>query len=145
MKYKESWISALVISILSLFCQWCNWFVFEKLDYNERITLVTPLILCIMYHLVQLDAGKEGCFSRRFFFMFSTAVPFLFGLVLTIVMLLLDPGISTFNPEEAYRGTIQEAISVYAGRFMITSLYMAVFALIDIPVLKYIDRKRESK
>ncbi len=145
MKYKESWVSALVITLLSLFCQWCNWFTFEKLNYSEKLTLFTPLILCIMYHLVQLDAGKDGCFSRRFFFIFSSAVPFLFGLVLTVIMLLLDPGISTFTPDEVYKGTIPEVVSVYAGRFMVTSLYIAVFALIDIPILKYIDRKRDSK
>lgn len=145
MNYPQSWKTGAVIALLSLFAQCINWVLFEKIGYSTVISLLTPLVLCLMYHLVQLDAGKNGCFSRSFFFIFSSAVPFIFGLVLTLVMLLLNPGISTFNPDAEYKGTVQEVISVYAGRFMVTSLYLAVFALIDIPVLKYIDKKRETK
>lgn len=142
MHYRQTWLTGIIIALLSLFVQWLNWFAFEKIGYNEKYTLLTPLILCFMYHLVQLDAGSRDGFSRKFFFLFSTAVPFAFGLILTLVMLLLDPGISTFNPDADYTGTIPEVISTYAGRFMITSLYLAVFALIDIPILKHIDVKR---
>lgn len=145
MQYKQNWLTGLVIALLSLFAQWVNWFIFEKIGYDPKFTLLTPLVLCLMYHLVQLDAGGEGSFSRRFFFIFSVAVPFLTGLLLTLVLLLLDPGISTFSPDADYKGTAPEVISTYAGRFMVTSLYLTVFALIDIPVLKYLDRKRMGK
>lgn len=142
MKYKQSFLSGLVIFMLSLFAQWVNWFAFEKIEYNEKFTFLTPLILCFMYHLVQLEANGTDNFSRRFFFIFSVAAPFLFGLILTLIILLLNPGISTFSPDVDYTGTVPEVVSVYAGRFMVTSLYMAVFAAIDIPLLKYLDRKR---
>ncbi len=145
MSYGQSWKSAAVISVLSLFSQWLNWFAFDKIGYSVVFTFITPLVLCVMYHLVQLDAGKENCFSRRFFFIFSSAVPFAVGLVLTVVLLLLDPGISTFNPDAEYTGTAPELISVYAGRFMVTSLYLAVFAAIDVPILKYIDSRGTKK
>lgn len=145
MQYRQTWLTGLVITLLSLFTQWGNWFAFEKIGYDSKFTLLTPLILCLMYHLVQLDAGRDDCFSRQFFFIFSVAVPFLFGLLVTLVMLLLDPGISTFNPDANYTGTVPEVISTYAGRFMVTSLYMAVFALIDIPVLKALDSRRANK
>ncbi len=145
MQFRQTWTSAFVITMLSLFSQWLNWFAFEKLGYDAVFTLVTPLILCLMYHLVQLDSGGNNDFSRKFVFIFSVAVPFLVGLIITLVLLLLDPGISTFNPEADYKGTAAEVISTYAGRFMLSSLYMAVFALIDIPILKYLDSKKEQK
>lgn len=129
---------------MSLFCQWLNWFTFEKIGYDEKFTLITPLILCFMYHLVQLDAGKNGNFSRGFFFTFSSAVPFLFGLLVTLVLLILNPGISTFSPDVDYTGTPVEIIATYAGRFMFTSLYLAAFALIDLPIQKYLDHKKEQ-
>lgn len=145
MKYRQSFLSGLVIFLLSLFSQWLNWFAFEKLSYSSKYLFITPMILCLMYHLVQLDAGKDECFSRRFFFTFSVMIPFIFGLIMTVVMFLLNPGLSTFTPDADYAGTVPEIISTYVGRFMVTSLYMAVFALIDIPILKLIDRKRAEK
>lgn len=144
MHYGQSWLSAVVITLLSLFSQWLNWFAFEKLEYGTSAALLTPLVLCFMYHLVQLDAGGENCFSRRFFFVFSAAVPFLICFVFSAVMLSVKPELSTFSPEADYAGTAPEVLTVYAGRFMITSLYLSAFALIDIPILKYIDRKRKK-
>lgn len=145
MQFKQTWLTGLVITLMSLFSQWVNWFIFEKIGYDEKYTLITPLVLCFMYHLVQLDAGGKDTFSRKFFFIFSSAVPFMFGLLVTLIMLLLDPGISTFSPDTPYTGTAPEVISTYAGRFMVTSLYLAVFALIDIPVLKLLDGKKVHK
>ena len=145
MNYRQSWQSAVVITILSLFAQTLNWFAFDKLNYHIAFTFLTPIILCVMYHLVQADTGHGEGFTRRFFFLFSSAVPFCFGMVLTIVMLLLNPGLSTFSPDTEYTGTAAEIISVYAGRFMFTSLYLAVFAVIDIPLLRLSDSKRTKK
>ena len=142
MQFKQTWLTGLVITLMSLFTQWVNWFIFEKIGYDEVYTLLTPLVLCFMYHLVQLDAGGKDTFSRKFFFIFSSVVPFMFGLLVTLIMLLLDPGISTFSPDTPYTGTVPEVISTYAGRFMVTSLYLAVFALIDIPLLRYSDGKK---
>lgn len=144
MKYRQSFLSALVIFMLSMFMQWLNWFAFEKLGYSWEYTLITPLILCLMYHFVQLDAGRDGCFSRKFMFTFSVAVPFLSGLFLTLLILILNPGISNFNPDIDYTGTIPEIIATFSGRVMLTSLYLAVFALIDIPILRSLDKKREE-
>lgn len=145
MQFKQTLFTGIVITLMSLFCQWLNWFAFEKLGYDEVFTLLTPLILCLMYHLVQLDAGRDGNFSRGFFFIFSAVVPLLFGALITVLMLILNPGISTFSPDADYTGTAPEVISTYAGRFMITSLYLMVFALADLPILKIIDSKRDKK
>lgn len=145
MKYGQSFLTALVIFILSMFMQWLNWFAFDKIEYSWGYTLITPLILCLMYHLVQLDAGKDGCFSRKFFFTFSVAVPFLTGIFLTLLILILNPGISTFNPDIDYTGSIPEVIATFAGRVIITSLYLAIFALIDVFILKVLDGKRKEK
>ncbi len=143
--FRESPFTASAITLTSLFCQWLNWFAYEKIGYVWGITFVTPLILCAIYHFVQLDGGREGSFSRRFVFVFAAAVPFLAGILLTLTMLLTAPEISVFSPDTEYKGTVKEIIATYAGRFMFTSLYMMLFAAIDVPILKNIDRKRKIK
>ncbi|MCR4862353.1 MAG: hypothetical protein K5884_07040 [Ruminococcus sp.] len=143
--FRERPFTAASITAASLFCQWLNWFAYEKIGYVWGITLVTPLILCAVYHCVQLDGGREGSFSRRFVFVFGVAVPLLIGVLLTIVMLLVAPDISVFSPEAEYKGTVREVIATYAGRFVFTSMYLLIFALIDAPVLKNTDKKRKTQ
>ena len=142
LRFTQSPLSAAVITVLSLFCQFLNWFAFEKIGYPWWTALITPLILCAMYHFVQLDAGGNSGYSRIFVFIFSAAVPLLLGIFLTLAVFLGNPDISTFDPEAEYRGTVTELISLYSGRFTVTSLYLCVFALIDIPVLRACDKKR---
>jgi hypothetical protein len=143
LKFGESQFTALVITVLSLFCQFLNWFAYEKIGYAWGITLVTPLVLCVMYHAVQLDGGRKDSFSRRFFFIFSVVVPLLTGLLLTVIMLISAPEISVFSPEAEYKGTVRESIAIYAGRFLFTSLYLLIFAFIDRFILKRLDEKRK--
>ena len=136
LKYRAAPLTGLVIFLLSLFCQWVNWFAFDKIGYSWYFALITPLILCLMYHFVQLDAGREGSFSRGFFFVFAVLLPLIFGLLLTFVTIMLDPELSLFDPSAEYKGSVQEAIATFSGRVILTSLYLCVFALIDIPLLK---------
>ena len=143
--FRESPFTASAVALTSIFCQWLNWFAYEKINYVWGITLVTPLILCAIYHFVQLDGDREGSFSRRFVFIFAAAVPLLIGIMLTVIMLLAAPEISVFSPEADYRGTVREIIATYAGRFMFTSLYLLIFAVIDAPILKINDRKRKTQ
>ncbi len=145
LRFGESALTALVITVLSLFCQFMNWFAYEKIGYAWGITLVTPLVLCAMYHFVQLDGGREGSFSRRFFFIFSVIIPLLVGILLTVIMLLAAPEISVFSPEAEYKGTVREAIATYAGRFIFTSLYLLIFAAADYFILKSLDEKRKMQ
>lgn len=143
--FRERPFTAAAVTLTSLFSQWLNWFAYEKIGYVWGITLVTPLILCIIYHFVQLDGGRKGSFSRRFVFIFGVAVPLLTGVVLTVIMLVAAPEISVFSPDADYEGTVREIIATYAGRFIFTSLYLMIFAVIDIPVLKITERKRKKK
>ncbi len=136
LRFGESALTALVITVLSLFCQFMNWFAYEKIGYEWGITLVTPLVLCAMYHFVQLDGGRKGSFSRKFFFIFSVVIPLLVGILLTVIMLLAAPEISVFSPEAEYKGTVREAIATYAGRFVFTSLYLLIFAAVDAMIMK---------
>ena len=136
LKFREGPLSGLLITVISLFCQWAVWFVYEKINYAWGFTLVTPLVLCIMYHFVQLDGGREGSFSRLFFFIFSVLVPLLLGVILTGIMLLAAPEISVFSPDAEYRGTVREIIAIYAGRLVFTSLYLLIFAAFDAMIRK---------
>lgn len=145
LRFYQGPVSAVVITLMSLFCQILNWLILEKMDYPWWVGLITPLMLCAMYHFVQLDAGKENGYSRIFFFIFSAAVPLLLGILLTAAVYLGNPGISTFDPAADFNGTAQEIISLYTGRIAVTSLYVTVFAVIDIPILKAKDKAGNGK
>lgn len=73
--YEERPLTAAAVTLMSFFCQWANWFCYEKLGYSWGFTLVTPLILCIMYHFVQLDAGVNGNFQDGSSFAFRCLCP----------------------------------------------------------------------
>ncbi len=143
LKYKEGFFTAAVIVVLSFFCQWINWFAFEKLDYPWwAAVFITPAILCIMYHFVQLDAGQEGNFSRGFFFIFSVLVPLVLSAAVTIAVLMnVDASYFDLNETPASAGQV---MATYTGRFTITSAYMLIFAAADAPVLRSQSRKRNS-
>ena len=143
--YKGNTVTASIIIVLSFFAQWLNWYAFEKIGYSWEFTLVTPLLLCLMYHFVQLDAGIYSNFSRKFFFVFSALVPLAVSIAISTAVYISYPHISSFDRNVCYSGTAPELIATYSGRFTITSLYLIIFAQIDIPVLKYTDRKRKGK
>ena len=145
LSYKASFSAAVTIFVMSLFAQWVNWFIYEKAGYSWGYTLITPLVLCMMYHFVQLDAGKHGSFSRVFFFVFAVALPLIFGIGLTLIMKKSSPDIYLFDPKADYDGSARSLTAVYAGRFIFTSAYLMIFALIDIPFLKRIDQKEKKK
>jgi hypothetical protein len=141
LRFSQSPLSAAVITALSPFCQFVNWFAFEKIGYPWWVALVTPLLLCAMYHFVQLDAGGNSGYSRVFVFIFSAVVPLLLGIIVTSAVFVSAPEISTFNGEAEYKGSLNELISLYSGRIAVTSAYLSVFALIDIPLLKLWRRR----
>ena len=145
LRFYQGPVSAVIITLMSLFCQILNWLILEKMNYPWWVGLITPLMLCAMYHFVQLDAGEKNGYSRIFFFIFSAAVPLLLGILITAAVFYADPNISTFDPAAESKGTVQEIVSLYMGRIAVTSLYVTVFAIIDIPILKAKDKAGKSK
>ena len=143
--YKASFVSAAAIFMMSMFSQWLNWYIYEKMEYGWGYMLLTPLILCFMYHFVQMDAGKHGNFSRRFFFLFSVALPLIFSTAVTVLLFIFSPELSIFDSYEEYSGNFIETIAIYAGRIMITSVYLLIFAVIDIPLLKKSEEKEKDE
>ncbi|MBP3380112.1 MAG: hypothetical protein J6K77_04550 [Ruminococcus sp.] len=143
LRFRQGPVSAMIISLLSLFAQWVNWFALDKLDYSPYIALFTPAILCMMYHFVQLDGGS-GSYSRKFIYVFSAVIPLIFAILVTLCIFVSAPDISTFNPQLEYGGTVKELISLYTSRFVLSSMYIVVFGIIDIPILKAIDKRKKS-
>lgn len=144
LSYRASFSSAVTIFAMSLFAQWVNWYVYEKAGYGWGHTLITPLILCMMYHFVQLDAGKHGSFSRSFFFIFAVVLPLVTSTALLLILKADSPGLYVFDPDADYESSARSVIAVYAGRFIFTSLYLLIFALIDVPLLKKSDDKEKK-
>ncbi|NLT10402.1 MAG: hypothetical protein GXY08_13040 [Ruminococcus sp.] len=145
LKYGQGPFTALIIAICSIFMQWFLWFVYEKAGYSWGFNLVTPLILCMMYHCVQLDAGRQGNFSRRFCFFWGVIVPLIIGVGLTLFLFLRSPDMSPFSPDADYTGKPAEVIAIYSGRIVMTSIYLLIFAVIDVQILKRTDNKANEE
>lgn len=145
LSYRSGPFTALAIAVCSLFMQWFLWYVYERAGYSWGYNLITPLILCMMYHFVQLDAGRHGNFSRRFCFFCGVIIPLITGIFLTLFMYLRYPEMSPFDPEADYTGAFREVIAIYSGRIVMTSAYLLIFALADIPILKRSDGKKNEE
>jgi len=144
LNYRAGPFTAFVTAVCSLFMQWFIWFMYEKAGYSWGFNLITPLILCMMYHYVQLDAGRHGNFSRRFCFFWGVLIPLVIGTALTLILYLKYPEMSPFDPDAEYKGSFRELAAVYSGRIVMTSAYLLIFAIIDIPILKRTDSKTDE-
>lgn len=134
LKFKIGFSSAIVIFILSIFCHILNWYLYDKYGSLLEVMVISPLIFCMMYHFVQLDAGKQGEFYREFFFMCAVGAPCILSLIMFFITLDFESEV----------GSLRYTISAYSARIMLTSVYLIIFALIDIPILRHIDKKKKK-
>ena len=51
---------------------------------------------------------------------------------------------SPFDLDAEYTGSFRELAAVYSGRIVMTSAYLLIFAIIDIPILKRTDSKTDE-
>lgn len=143
--FRGCFASAAVIYVMSIFSQWLNWYIYDKTEYGWGIAVISPLILCLIYHFIQLDAGKHNNFSRRFFFLFSVAIPLISFAAVIAAIALTSPEHRAFKLLDDSGSDMSGKIALWAGRIVFTSLYMLIFAVIDIPFLKKSDEKEKSE
>ena len=80
-----------------------------------------------------------------FFFVFSAALPLAASAALALIMKRNYPELGIFGSDRGYTGSTEEKIALYAGRIVLTSAYLTVFAVIDVPLLRYADKKEKKK
>ena len=71
-------------------------------------------------------------------------IPLVIGTALTLILYLKYPEMSPFDLDAEYTGSFRELAAVYSGRIVMTSAYLLIFAIIDIPILKRTDSKTDE-
>ncbi len=144
MERKQSLIHGGIIAACSLFAQGIHWFLFEKIGFDSAMLWLTPLILCMLYHCVLLDAGEGKPYSRRFIFLCAVAIPLVLSIAGTVLIWLNYPHLSLFREGVVPDGSLPEAIGFLCGRITLTSTYLAVFTIPDLLALQLLDRRKQA-
>ena len=115
----------------SLFLQTLLWAAYDYLQMQVWVLAGLPLLICMLYHAVQLDSGKGKLMSRRFVFAGSCIAPLLAGAALGLWMYWTYPGLEVFGGTGWGGGPVQETIAKYSARYLLTSGYLILFAGLD--------------
>ena len=125
---KSGIFAAAALCTGSLFIQCIHWVIFEKAAFASSYLWFTPLVICLMYKLLTLDSKKEKGISKLFVFGFGVALPLVISLAVSIYMIVSYPDLSVFSDTVQESGTARETIALYSGRMVLTSVYLAIFA-----------------
>lgn len=115
----------------SLFAQTLLWAAYDYFQMQVWVIGALPLLLCLLYHAVQLDSGAGRKMSRWFVFAGVCLVPLLIGAALGIGMYWKYPGLEVFGGTGWGGGVIQETVAKYSARYLLTSGYLILFAGLD--------------
>lgn len=115
----------------SMICQWVLWFAYEKLEMQVYQFFALPLLLCILYHALQYDSGKDKPLSRGLVFRGTVLYPLVFSAAFVIILFVKFPMLAQFGGEGDDRYAAQELLAGYASKFLITSLYLLFFSALD--------------
>lgn len=130
----------------SLFSQWFLWFLHGKLEFPMPTLAVLPLLLCAMYHLMQMESGEGKLFRRGFVFRWTVLLPLVLGIALAVYMWGNFPDLAVFEYGAPLTGAPREIIACYAARFILTSLYLLIFSGLDaLYFLIWGDKSNPSK
>ncbi len=144
MERKEQLKHGVIITACSLFAQGVHWFLFEKIAFESALLWLTPLILCMLYHCVMADSGKGKQYSRKMVFFCAVLLPFLIAAGVSLFTWLNYPHLSLYKDGVLPDGSFPEQLGLMSGRILLTSLYMAVFTLPDLLVLRFLDERKSS-
>lgn len=115
----------------SLFAQTLLWVAYDYFRMQVWVMGALPLLICLLYHAVQLDSGTDKLMGRRFVFAGACLLPLLLGAALGLWMYWKYPGLEVFGGTGWGGGVIQETIAKYSARYLLTSGYLILFAGLD--------------
>ena len=70
----------------SLFAQTLLWVAYDYFRMQVWVMGALPLLICLLYHAVQLDSGADKLMGRRFVFAGACLLPLLLGAALGLWM-----------------------------------------------------------
>ena len=133
------------MALISLFVHVLHWAVYELIAFSIWFAAVTPLVICLIYHLLQTDCQETFNISRKQIFIGTVAVPLLVAAVISVIVFVNNPSLGVYSSGGQLSGSFIEKIAIYSGRIVISALYLLLFSIIDIPLLRFQDQRRYLK
>ena len=112
----------------SLFVQIAAWAAYDFMELNMFMCGISVIVTALLYHGIQLEEGTGV--SRKSVFFAAILVPFLLGVILTIVMLTQYPDLSQIGVESGNEKMLN-LISLYSARLVINGAVLLLFAFAD--------------
>lgn len=141
----KDWKKIVAVTAASLFLQILHWLIYQWTAFPVGMLFVTPLLLCAVYHVYQSDTLENRGIRRLHVFLAGILLPFLLSAVVSAAMFLHNPDMSLYHPFVRPTGSAAETAALYAGRVMLTSLYLLVFSGLDCILLHLQDGYRRRK
>lgn len=138
----KTWKKIIIVTLCSLFLQLLHWLIYQWTAFPAEMLFVTPLPLCAVYHVYQSDTPENRGLRRLHVFFGGVLLPFVLSVLISLGMFLHDPDMALYHPFAAPKGGAAETVALYAGRIMLTSLYILFFSGLDVFLLHLQDSRR---
>ncbi len=135
----------LLMAGVSLFLQILHWAVYEITAFSIWFAAVTPLVLCLIYHLFQSDSEETFHISRKQVFLGTVVIPLAASIIISILVFINNPNLGLYASHGQLTGSFIEKIGLYSGRCIISGIYLLIFSAVDIPLLRLQDERRYIK
>ncbi len=133
------------MALSSLLLHVLHWAAYEITAFSVWFAAVTPLVLCLVYHLFRLDCEESFHLSRKQVFLGTVLVPLIAAIVVSCLVFVNNPDLGLYANHGQFTGSFIEKVGLYSGRCIISGVYLLVFSIIDIPLLRLQDERRYEK
>lgn len=144
-KYNISWKAWVVMALSSLLLHVLHWAVYEITAFSVWFAAVTPLVLCLIYHLFQSYCEDGFHLSRKQVFCGTVLLPLIASVIISLLVFVNNPDLGLYASHGQFTGSFIEKIGLYSDRCIISGSYLLIFSLIDIPLLRLQDERRYEK
>lgn len=139
------WTVWLGMALVSILVHVLHWVAYEFTAFSLWFAAVTPLVICLIYHLFQSDCEETFRISRRQVFIGTVIVPLAAALIVSLLIFVNNPNLGLYAVHGQLTGSFIEKIGLYSGRIIISGVYLLIFSAIDIPLLRIQDERRYLK
>ncbi len=124
----------LLVFVCSLFLQAAHWLIYTLTEFPAWLLAITPLVLCGIYHVYQVESMENHGSGRLRIFLAGVLSPFLLSILVSVGCYVHNPDLTIFHPAAVQVRNAAEYLARYAGLVTITSGYLLLFSALDIPL-----------
>ncbi len=143
--YSLKWTAWLAMAVVSILVHVLHWVAYEFIAFSLWFAAVTPLVICLVYHLFQSDCEESFSVSRRQVFLGTVIIPLFAAIFVSVFVFINNPELGLYARHGQFTGSFIERIGLYSGRIVISGVYLLIFSAIDVPLLRIHDEQRYLK